>query len=407
MADNLIEILIKFGLDKSKATEAASQIKEIQKASTEAGAAGVKAQAEVTEATKKTFASNKDLKEMVKQLGHEFPVLGSFGRLALNPIAAVTASITAAFLIWNKRVNDLTVSLGGIEMPDLKEGEIARIERVAAAYGKWAESVAKFKSSSDSIKSRMDAALKVAQFEDAINRAMGGSGTDPKAAEARAKNQAAAELEARGRALIGASGTPGSPESEAALGARYQAAAEAATKEKEAAQKRIDEINAIRSGEMNPAQQAVFAAKYAMRYGPNTLGPEALAMEQANVASQQGIIDRYTAFQAAAGSRAGRRQAIATGQAFLDQAAQLRGEAAGATASSVTERTGEASGKLNQAANDVMSALSGGGLAQFALAMSEFRKEMAVLPALAADVNATRALLRATASQLKSESRNP
>lgn len=92
MADNLVEILIKFGLDKSKATEAAAQIKDIQTASTEAGNAGVKAEAEVTEATKKTFASKKSLKDMVKELGREFPILGQLGRLALNPIAAATTA---------------------------------------------------------------------------------------------------------------------------------------------------------------------------------------------------------------------------------------------------------------------------------------------------------------------------
>lgn len=407
MADNLVEILIKFGLDKSKATEAATQIKDIQKATTEAGAAGVKAEAEVTEATKKTFTSKKDLKEMVKQLGHEFPVLGSIGRLALNPIAAVTASITAAFLIWNKRVNDLTVSLGGIEMPDVSESQIARIDRVADAFGKWAESVAKFKSSSDGIKARLDAALKVAQLDDALNRAMGGEGTDPKAAEARAKNLAAATLEAEGRRLIGASGHPGSSKSESDQALILQKAADKAVEEQKAAQKRLDEINAIRAGEMNPAQQAVFGAKYALRYGPQTTGPEAIAMERANIETQQRIIDQYTNFQGAAARRGGRRTAIATGQAMLDQAAMLRGDATGAAAESAVAQVANLNRRYEAAGAAVDAAEQAGDWSS----MNKAAKEMDIIKQqmafLVGEIQKLSRSIVSEANKLKSESRTP
>ena len=48
------------------------------------GEEGKKQEKEVEQATRKTFASKKDLRSILKQLGQEFPILGQIGRLAIN-----------------------------------------------------------------------------------------------------------------------------------------------------------------------------------------------------------------------------------------------------------------------------------------------------------------------------------
>ena len=93
MADNLVEILIKFGLDKSKATEAAAQIKDIQTASTEAGKAGVKAATEQAEATEK---GTRKIEGMHKAMNLLESKLGEFGHVVkfiMSPEALGVAAL--------------------------------------------------------------------------------------------------------------------------------------------------------------------------------------------------------------------------------------------------------------------------------------------------------------------------
>lgn len=91
---------------------------------------------EVRGNTDKAFASKKQLKDMVKQLGHEFPILGTLGKLALNPIIAATAAVTVAVVTLVSKTREAVRDMGGFELPDFKEDAVARYERVAAASAK-------------------------------------------------------------------------------------------------------------------------------------------------------------------------------------------------------------------------------------------------------------------------------
>jgi hypothetical protein len=141
MADNQFDILIRFGLSKEKATEAVNELKKIEAQTKITGTEGVKQEAAVTEATKKTFTSKKQLKDMVKQLGQEFPLLGAAGRLAMNPIVAATAAVTASFAIMKNKFDAAVASMGGVQLPDISEDAVKRYERIAEASSKIASNV--------------------------------------------------------------------------------------------------------------------------------------------------------------------------------------------------------------------------------------------------------------------------
>lgn len=92
MADNLIEILIKFGLDKSKAEEASRELRRLGETSAAAGKAGVKAATEHAEATEK---STKKIEGMNKAMNLLESKLGEFGQLAKFVMSPETLGVAA------------------------------------------------------------------------------------------------------------------------------------------------------------------------------------------------------------------------------------------------------------------------------------------------------------------------
>lgn len=50
----------------------------------------------------KSYASKKDLREMMVQMQKEFPLFGKIGRLALNPVAFACAWVVVCFNRWRK-----------------------------------------------------------------------------------------------------------------------------------------------------------------------------------------------------------------------------------------------------------------------------------------------------------------
>lgn len=284
MADNVFDILIKYGLDSTKAKEAAQELDKIKEATTATGKEGVKQEEAVTAATKKTFTSKKELKEMVKQLGMEFPILGQLGRLALNPIVLATTAVTGAFQLWKLRTDEVTKSLGGVELPDITEDYVSRIERAAAAMKKMGDGAARIKESLSDAQKAIDAN---AEFYKALGADLGTGPAEAKAAEASA---AAAALTQSGAAKLAAAGAfnPANNQTEAMATMAAAAAAQIP-----GVLARMTEINELRTkSNLNPAKMWG-DMKFGIRYGGTRDYDEGLAMEQARLDSLRDTVARY------------------------------------------------------------------------------------------------------------------
>ena len=131
--DNSFDISIRVNADTAGAQKVKKELTGIANTAVEGGKLAVKAEAEVAAATEKTFTSKKQLKDMLKQLGHEFPLLGSIGRMALNPIVLVTASITAGLQIWKTRMTELERTYAGLDFSAV-DAHIAKVNQLEQAW---------------------------------------------------------------------------------------------------------------------------------------------------------------------------------------------------------------------------------------------------------------------------------
>lgn len=373
MADENFDILIRI-LAQQVGTEKAQDIlKKVREESTATGKEGVKQQEAVAEATKKTFTSKKQLKDMIKELGHEFPLLGQLGRLALNPIAFSTAAITGAFVLWNHRVQELTRSLGGIEMPDVSTTATDRINTQAEAWGLMAEKMASAANASSAIKTALDAALATIKANEELFTAMGFGGGNLNESRVAAISAAAADLRASGQARVARAGQPGSEAGEAVLAARFGGASSAAMKAKAEAQGRLDEILGL--ADLSGPRRVWANAKFLGRYGYGMSTEDAANLERGNIASQQGIIDQAGSFAISQKSRAVRRSERAGGLEDIAKADAMGGEVVSLLRQIAAGVAGRA--PYPGAPNGVE------GLAGFGQEMAKF---MANLPALTAAI---------------------
>src|SRR5215471_5871368 len=131
---------LKFGVEVD-AAQAKADLKELEKTVIQVSKADVAAAEKATEATNKAFASKHQLKEMVKKLGEEFPILGQVGRLALNPIALAAGGITAAFVIWRKRIDELTDAMTTSRLSDTPLLKTKRIQAAKEEWDRYADSL--------------------------------------------------------------------------------------------------------------------------------------------------------------------------------------------------------------------------------------------------------------------------
>ena len=146
MPDNILDILIRFGLDKSKANEAAAAIKnlgeETKKVNQNSAEAARSSQdfskttqeleknvTKATLATKEFEVSKRQLKESAKALKHEFPLVGTAIKLFTNPLGTslgLLAAATAGFIEMRRHAKALAAD---VKFDDVSEAA----RRLAAA----------------------------------------------------------------------------------------------------------------------------------------------------------------------------------------------------------------------------------------------------------------------------------
>jgi hypothetical protein len=344
---------------KKDAAERAAQAKEDLSLRKELSAQADREISDYTSLSDKTKAyiatlndatiSKKTLKDAARGLAMQFPLLASVANLALNPISLLVASISGSFTIWSKRVSELTQTLGGIEMPDVSEDQISRIERHAKALAavttalqqakeSWAspEEAAKRYNTQLSLAEQNAKKLLEAQKNLELSTAKGPAETlaiedkyatlglqvDEKARRERlaAMHRQKFAMDRQAQEDLAAAGKVGSKTDEAAVLEKSRLAAEAAQKAIEEAKIRKDQIFSANDPGWNPLDGKFWKSignsfPFLFRYGFGTSQQTALDLEQTNINTQQEIIDSYQRQLANAANRDTRRDKRQRGEA--------------------------------------------------------------------------------------------
>lgn len=153
MADFKIKIITDASNTVAGSKQAAAALNDVGK---DAEAAGKVMQ----EADDKSFASKKQLKDAVKGLAAEFPVLAHYANLALNPITFVVSGVGGAFALWQAKVEGVTRALAGVEMPDINPKQIGLVTAAAEAYKSLAEAAEDAAKAYNSVDAASDRASK-------------------------------------------------------------------------------------------------------------------------------------------------------------------------------------------------------------------------------------------------------
>jgi hypothetical protein len=395
MADNQLDILIKFGLSKEKATEAAGELKKIKEQTTETGKEGVKQEAAVEEATKKTFASKKQLKDILKQIGHEFPILGSLGRLAINPIALAAAGCVAAFTLWRKRTDELAQSLGGIEMPDVRSSQVEIINNTAAAYGRLAEKMREVEINAKNARIELDNMKAGIKGNAEFMKALGiNVGNQPERAQADATATVQAGLRATGERQLAAAGNISADNPEIAKLAELAKAAEAEITKSRTRLADIGKLSEINHRMANYDPRKIWGDfRMQMRYGRVGSYSEAEEIERNSISQQQTVIDRYRSVQMDRTNRLGLYNA---GKANIAAADAMTGERRDL-------QFGIASSTAKAGMDSIQSGAAGltGALTQFPVATRELLQGVSYLMQAIADLKAASQLTKQISNQTR------
>lgn len=360
MPDSVYSILLKFGLDDAAAKAAATDIEKLKSAQAESGKVGTQAMKDVTVATDKATVSKRQMREAVKGVAYEFPLLGRAAALALNPVTASVAGIIAAFRLWKIRVDELSKSLGGIPMTDVSEGIVERLERRAAALKKLAEGAGSLTDAEGKIKeffadtnaaldAQVEAIKRIGDARNELAKSLGlpVSGEDTETArraeDARiaAMKKQQADLRAEGRRKLAAAGGVVGDEQEAGLEQKYAAAAKEAEGELKKARERRMEIADMEGLHKYDPRRIYYDTKFRIRYGYGTTYDQARAMEMGIESSQQGVIDSYGAFKANQADRARKRALKAQGEKDIEEAEGMTPEIARRESGQRTRRTAD------------------------------------------------------------------
>lgn len=312
--------------DSTGTKEATAEFKKVEEAATKAGEEQVKA-------SDKAFASHKDLRAAVHGLSEEFPMLGQIGRLALHPIGLVVAGIAGAFAIWKTRVQELASTLAGVELPDVSDDRVGRVLKAASAWKEYGDALKHTVDQYNSVEQAsaragkaLDAeserqkkllesrkALELADLERQKSGLAPGQYELAKAniedfyeqagikASREAKQKRLFEETKESDALLADAAKKKQEaanihvvdeKQEERVLAKSKRAADAADADLEERKKRMKELFDFNEGLMGPIDAAAYPFKYFTRYG-SMKGTEAIAQEQQNINTDQGIIDTY------------------------------------------------------------------------------------------------------------------
>lgn len=280
MADSNFDILIRI-LAQQVGTEKAQDIlKKVREETTLTGKEGVKQEEMVEAATKRTFASKKQLKDLLREVGREFPLLGRAGMLAINPIAFSAAALTGAFVIFKKNLEAIKQSFSGFDAGNITD--LGEVNKLAAAYEKLSQAVGGLGTNLDGLKKKLADNQELIATNAKFFRGLGlDVGTGPEELSQALTGDAALRLYQSGSAKV-ASGSNISPEALASL----KEQADAAEKQMAIQKERRQWLSEFKSG-----QRSQFA--FSWRYGADATMSDAERAESATEGQAEAAIGRY------------------------------------------------------------------------------------------------------------------
>lgn len=338
MADFKINIVTDASQTIAASQQTAAALGGVTAATNQAGQAMVQTAASTAKAT----SAKEALKQAAKGIATEFPIVGKVAQLAMNPISAAVAGITAAFSIWNWRMREAENVLAGMRLPD-GVIEVDRITSSAQAWEHYSAALKKTVEDFDSVNNKfaqtlalMDAAQKRAdQMADSAAKrdqakAKAAGATDAQLAVMSADQvaqQKARDLANRQQSLNAEVNKAGEQAGEAQhklgeamgisvmtetqdnqLGARYEENKKAAEKAQAEAKARKEQIEKYRAGELGLGEKFAFAKDFYMQYGLSLTGSEAIQLENQNIGQAQTAIDQADDFASRRGERDKRRK---------------------------------------------------------------------------------------------------
>lgn len=277
MADNIFEILIKYGLDSTKAKEAAKELDTLKAKTTDTGKEAVKQEELVKTATDKTVASKKQFRDAIKGLQVEFPIFGRLASFAINPIGAAVLVAASSFRILRDAIQQTQTNLAGFNLPDATESQVDRIDRYATKLGRVKTQSENAKTALDDLRQEIQAN---AEFWTALGMDLG---TGPKQEQAAAASDLAAAMLQSGR--INQQAGMDISDTELAKLRTNAAAAEEFLKSGQANQQYLDDYRA--------GKKSAFG--FGMKFGFGTSVDEAQAAQDQGVAQAGSAIGRYNA----------------------------------------------------------------------------------------------------------------
>lgn len=350
MADNNFDIFVRILTQQVGSEKAQDILKKVREESVKTGKEGVKQQEAVEKSTGKVSEAMKSLRQNISHVSRAFPTLGEFGRIALNPIAVAIFGIVGAVKLWIARTKELTESLGGVELPNVRQDDVTRIDALAKAYGHLAEKALATKTSLDLVKTAIEGNA-------AFMKALGiDVGNQPERQKLSATQQEAARLATAGHAKLKEAGAFNPDNNQLEELAKLATAAQA---EKDKINARIADIQSNRElGRFDP-RRLYRDFQFRTRYGYGTSYDQAEGIERSGLASQQQIIDRYAYVSR---NRAERGAAFAAGNGDIAQAEELRRTVPGQLFGIAAGTAGAGAGGINNAAGKI----SSGDLTQLA-----------------------------------------
>ena len=164
MADENAQFKITITSDASsvvnETARARNALGQFVQSTKEVGEESLKAGEKGAEGAKESFLSHHQLAQMVKGLKADFPELAHMAHMALHPVTLATFGIVAAFEIWHRRVEELTVSLGGIEMPDIADEKVGRVTHMVNAWQAFNEALRQTVEASNSVSAASEKTIK-------------------------------------------------------------------------------------------------------------------------------------------------------------------------------------------------------------------------------------------------------
>jgi len=228
----------------------------------------------------------------LRGIGTQFPIFRRIAMAALNPVTAAIAGLTLAVRGGMAAVREYGRTWNTLNLPDIDKLDPARINARTQAMREYADALNSAADAAGSLEAQHARAMKAIEQSEAIIKGLGGETPFEQKQAGRRKAaelaRQAANMQLRGRERLAESAgiTIATAADDAANLRERNKQAEAAAKDIEETQKRINDLIEWESGGLG----AVGSVKWLTRYGARTTFEEARQREDRKIGAAQSII---------------------------------------------------------------------------------------------------------------------